>query len=214
MGLSSHPSYLARMVVVTGDPNANCSWAPRLPLVARALCDVVHPIFSRHRLRRLAPFVEAPMWVSPQGFTGALDHVFIRPRKRCPHRGCIPQAFRDTISPSPPPFPPFPLPLSILLPATRHPRQTATISASKKNVSLCSPVPKGADQFVEVSSALKEVAAATYGPPQAARHMPAAVWGHVLHLQEYVTARPAWPHHSRFQFERRGTSSRWSKTSG
>ena len=42
------------------------------------LCDVLLPTLTRLGLRRLAPLVEAPTWVSPQGFIGALDHIFIQ----------------------------------------------------------------------------------------------------------------------------------------
>ena len=38
----------------------------------------VLPTLARLGMRRLHPLAEAPTWVSPQGFAGALDHIFLR----------------------------------------------------------------------------------------------------------------------------------------
>ena len=42
------------------------------------ICDLIRPAVGRLGLRRLNPLVEAPTWVSPQGFIGALEHIFLR----------------------------------------------------------------------------------------------------------------------------------------
>ena len=68
----------ARVVVLTGDLNANCHWVSHLPVSPAPLCDLVLPTLARLGMRRLRPLAEAPTWVSPQGFAVALDHIFLR----------------------------------------------------------------------------------------------------------------------------------------
>ena len=63
----------ARVIVLTGDLNANCRWVPPLPVSPAPLCDLVLPTLARLGLRRLHPLAEAPTWVKPQGFVGALE---------------------------------------------------------------------------------------------------------------------------------------------
>ena len=75
----------ARVVVPTGDLNVNCRWAPYLPLAPAPLCDLVLPTLARLGLRRLGPLAEAPTWVSPQGFVGALDYIFLRSPSEAAH---------------------------------------------------------------------------------------------------------------------------------
>ena len=71
----------ARVVVLTGDLNANCHWVSHLPVSPAPLCDLVRPTLARLGMCPLAclhPLAKAPTWVSPQGFAGALDHIFLR----------------------------------------------------------------------------------------------------------------------------------------
>ena len=68
----------ARVVVLTGELNAKCHWVSHLPVSPASLCDLVLPTLARLGMRRLHPLAEAPTWVSPQGFAGALDHIFLR----------------------------------------------------------------------------------------------------------------------------------------
>ena len=75
----------ARVVVLTGDLNANCRWVPHLPVSPVPLCDLVLPTLARLGLRRLHPLAEAPTWVSPQGLVGALDHTFLRTPSEAAH---------------------------------------------------------------------------------------------------------------------------------
>ena len=96
----------ARVVVLTGDLNANCHWVPHLPVSPAPLCDLVLPTLAHLGMRRLHPLAEAPTWVSPQGFAGALDHISptsatprprrIRRRRRPwpPHVGGPPRGHR------------------------------------------------------------------------------------------------------------------------
>ena len=49
------------------------------------LCDLVVPTLTRLGMRRLAPLAQAPTWVSPQGFVGALDHIFLRSPSEAAH---------------------------------------------------------------------------------------------------------------------------------
>ena len=67
----------ARAVVLTGNLNASCRWVPHLPISSAPLCDLILPMLARLGMRRLHPLAEAPTWVSPQGFAGALDHIFL-----------------------------------------------------------------------------------------------------------------------------------------
>ena len=75
----------ARVVVLTGDLNANCRWVSHLPVSPASLCDLVLPALTRLGMRRLRPLAEAPTWVSPQGFAGALDHIFLRTPSEAAH---------------------------------------------------------------------------------------------------------------------------------
>ena len=75
----------AQVVVLTGDLNANCRWAPYLLVAPTPLCDLVLPTLARLGLRRLSLLAEAPTWVSPQGFVGALDHIFLRSPSEAAH---------------------------------------------------------------------------------------------------------------------------------
>ena len=75
----------ARVAVLTGDLNANCRWVPHLPVSPAPLCDLVLPTLARLGLRRLQPLAEAPTWVSPQDFVGALEHTFLRTPSEAAH---------------------------------------------------------------------------------------------------------------------------------
>ena len=75
----------ARVVVLTGDLNVNCRWVSHLPVSPASLCDLVLPTLTRLGMRRLRPLAEAPTWVSPQGFAGALDHIFLRAPSEAAH---------------------------------------------------------------------------------------------------------------------------------
>ena len=75
----------ARVVVLTGDLNANCRWVPHLPVSPASLCDLVLPTLARLGIRHLHPLAEAPTWVSPQGFAGALDHIFLHAPSEAAH---------------------------------------------------------------------------------------------------------------------------------
>ena len=55
----------ARVVVLTGDLNANCRWVPHLTVSPAPLYDLVLPTLARLGMRRLCPLAEAPTWVSP-----------------------------------------------------------------------------------------------------------------------------------------------------
>ena len=75
----------AKVVVLTGDLNANCRWVPHLPVSPAPLCNLVLPTLTRLGLRRLHPLAEATTWVTPQGFVGALDHTFLRTPSEVAH---------------------------------------------------------------------------------------------------------------------------------
>ena len=75
----------ARVVVLTGDLNANCRWVPHLPVSPAPLCDLILPTLARLGMRRLHPLAEAPPWVNPQGFAGALDQIFLRTPSEAAH---------------------------------------------------------------------------------------------------------------------------------
>ena len=48
-------------------------------------CDLGLPTLARLALRRLGPLAEAPTWVSPQSFVGALNHIFLRSPSEAAH---------------------------------------------------------------------------------------------------------------------------------
>ena len=50
----------ARVVVLTGDLNANCRWVPQLPVSPAPLCDLDPPTLAGLGLCRLRPLAEAP----------------------------------------------------------------------------------------------------------------------------------------------------------
>ena len=52
----------ARVVVLTGDLNANCRWVPHLPVPPALLATSFLPTLARLGLRRLHPLAEAPTW--------------------------------------------------------------------------------------------------------------------------------------------------------
>ena len=76
---------LGRVVVLTGDLNANCRWVPHLPISPAPLCDFVLPTLARLGFHRLHPLPEVPTWVSPPGFVGSLDHTFLRTPSEAAH---------------------------------------------------------------------------------------------------------------------------------
>ena len=195
----------ARVVVLTGDLNANCRWVSHLPVSPASLCDLVLPTLTRLGMRRLRPLAEAPTWVSPQGFAGALDHIFLRAPSEAAHTTEV----RSDSS-----FPSDHLPVT----ATLHdlPPAPQLVCPSKKG---CFPIPReplasqlrtlndtfraelttpppGAPhaqpRYTEVTSALYAAATAAYGPPVPSQPVPSTIRVHVTNLQRYTLAYPDW----------------------
>ena len=195
----------ARVVVLTGDLNANCRWVSHLPVFPASLCDLVLPTLARLGMRRLRPLAEAPTWVSPQGFAGALDHIFLRAPSEAAHTTEV----RSDSS-----FPSDHLPVT----ATLHdlPPAPQLVCPSKKGrfpipreplasqlrtlndifrAELTTPppgVPNAQPRYTEVTCALYAAATAAYGPPVPSQPVPSAIRVHVTNLQRYTLAYPDW----------------------
>ena len=167
----------ARVVVLTGDLNANCRWVPQLPASPAPLCDIVLPTLARLGLRRLHP--------SPQGFVGALDHTFLRTPSEAAH---TPEVRSDSSFPSDhlpvlstfhdlPPAPQlvcpskkgrFPIPREPLASQLRALNDTF-------RAELASPPsgdPGAQPRYVAVTSAPYTATTAAYGPPAPSQPVP------------------------------------------
>ena len=195
----------ARVVVLTGDLNANCRWVSHLPVSPASLCDLVLPTLTRLGMRRLRPLAEAPTWVSPQGFAGALDHIFLR----TPSEAAQTTEVRSDSS-----FPSDHLPVTATLhdlppapqlvcpskkgrfPIPREPlaSQLRTLNDTFR-AELATPppgAPEAQPRYTEVTSALYAAATAAYGPPVPSQPVPSTVRVHVTNLQRYTLAYPDW----------------------
>ena len=199
----------ARVVVLTGDLNANCRWVSHLPVSPASLCDLVLPTLTRLGMRRLRPLAEAPTWVSPQGFAGTLDHIFLRAPSEAAHTT---EVRSDSSFPSDhlpvtatlhdlPPAPQLVCPSKKgRFPIPREPlaSQLRTLNDTFR-AELAAP-PPGAPQaqprYTEVTSALYAAATAAYGPPVPSQPVPSTVRVHVTNLQRYTLAYPDWASHS------------------
>ena len=195
----------ARVVVRTGHLNANCRWVPHLPVSPASLCDRVLPMLARLGMRRLHPLAEAPTWVSPQGFAGPLDHIFLRTPSEAAHTTEV----RSDSS-----FPCDHLPVSATLhdlppapqlvcpskkgrfPIPREPlaSQLRTLNDTFR-AELASPppgAPNAQPRYAQVTSALYTAATAAFGPPVPSQPVPSAIRVHVTNLRRYTLAHPDW----------------------
>ena len=168
----------ARVVVLTGVLNANCRWVSHLPVSPASLCDLVLPTLARLGMRRLHPLAEARTWVSPQGFAGALDQIFLRTPLEAAHTTEV----RSDSS-----FPYDHLPVTATLhdlppapqlvcpskkgrfPIPREPlaSQLRTLNDTFRAELTTPPsgAPNAQPRYTEVTSALYAAATAAYGPP-------------------------------------------------
>ena len=195
----------ARVVVLTGDLNANCRWVSHLPVSPASLCDLVLPTLTRLGMRRLRPLAEAPTWVSPQGFAGALDHIFLRTPSEAAHTT---EVRSDSSFPSDhlpvtatlhdlPPAPQLVCPSKKgRFPIPREPlaSQLRTLNDTFR-AELATPppgAPEAQPRYTEVTSALYTAATAAYGPPVPSQPVPSTVRVHVTNLQRYTLAYPDW----------------------
>ena len=168
----------ARVVVLTGDLNANCRWVPHLPVSTAPLRVLILPTLARLGMRRLHPLAEAPTWVSPQGFVGALDHPFLRSPSDAAHTT---EVRSDSSFPSDHllvlttlhDLPPAP---QLVCPSKRGrfpiPRKPLASQLRALNYTfraeLPSPPPSAPDappRYVTVTAALYAATTAAYGPP-------------------------------------------------
>ena len=195
----------ARVVVLTRDLNANCHWVPHLPVSPAPLCDLILPMLAHLGMLRLHPLAEGPTWVSPQGFSGALDHIFLRTPSEAANTT---EVRSDSSFPSDhlpvlttlndlPPAPqlvcpsmkgPFPIPREPLASQLRALNDTF-------RAELTPPPPSDPDvppHYVAVTLALYAAATAGYGPPAPSQPVPSAVGVHVANLQRYTLTHPDW----------------------
>ena len=195
----------ARVVVLTGDLNANCRWVSHLPVSPASLCDLVLPTLTRLGMRRLRPLAEAPTWVSPQGFAGALDHIFLRAPSEAAHTT---EVRSDSSFPSDhlpvtatlhdlPPAPQLVCPSKKgRFPIPREPlaSQLRTLNDTFRAELAAPPpgAPAAQPRYTEVTSALYTAATAAYGPPVPSQPVPSTVRVHVTNLQRYTLAYPDW----------------------
>ena len=194
-----------RVVVLTGDVNANCRWVPHLPVSPAPLCDLVLPTLARLGLRGLHPLAEAPTWVSPQGFVAALDHTFLRTPSEAAHTT---EVRSDSSFPSDhlpvlttlhdlPPAPQLVCPSNKgRFPIPQEPL-ASQLRALNDNfpAELTSPPSGGPDtppRDVAVTSALYAAATAAYGPPAPIQPVPSAVRVHVANLRRYTLTHLDW----------------------
>ena len=195
----------ARVVVLTGDLNANWRWVSHRPVSPASLCDLVLPTLARLGMRRLRPLAEAPTWVSPQGFVGALDHIFLRTPSEAAHTTEV----RSDSS-----FPCDHLPVTATLhdlppapqlvcpskkgrfPIPREPvaSQLRTLNDTFRAELTTPPpgAPHAQPRYTEVTSALYAAATAAYGPPVPSQPVPSTIHVHVANLQRYTLAYPDW----------------------
>ena len=195
-------------MVLTGNLNAHCRWVPHLLVAPALLCDLVLATLARLGMRRLAPLAEAPAWVSPQGFMGALDHIFLRSPSEAAHST---EVRSDSSFPSDnlpviatfnglPPAPHLVCPSNRLdrgrFPIPRKPRdsQLRTLNDTFRAAFLQSPSDIGGEplHYAMLTTALYAAATAAYGPPTPSQPVPATVRVHVLNVQRYTAARPNW----------------------
>ena len=198
-----YPYLLLTVVVLTGDRNANCRWVPHLPVSPAPLCDLVLPTLARLGMRRLHPLAEAPMWVSLQGFVGALDHTFLRSPLEAAHTT---EVRSDSSFPSDhlpvlatlhdlPPAPQLVCPSKrgrFLIPRKPLASQLRTLNDTFR-AELSSPPPSALDappRYVAMTTALYAAATAAYEPPTPSLLVPLAVRVHVVNLQRYTMAHP------------------------
>ena len=195
----------ARVVVLTGDLNANCSWVSHPPVSPASLCDLILPTLTLLGMRRLRPLAKAPTWVSPQGFAGALDHIFPRAPSEAAHTTEVrsDSSFASDHLPVTatlhdlPPTPQLVCPSKKgRFPIPREPlaSQPRTFNDTFR-AELTTP-PPGALQtqprYTEVTSALYAAATAAYGPPVPSQPVPLTIRVHVTNLQRYTLAYPDW----------------------
>ena len=193
-----------RVVVLTGDLNA-----PYLALAPAPLCDLSLSTLSRLGLCRRGPLAEAPTWLSPQGFLGALDHIFLR----SPSEGAHSTEVRsDSSFPSDHPpvvttlhgLPPAPQPICPSkrgrFPIPRKPldNQLRTLNDTFR-AAVLQPPPDAGDippRYATVTAALYAAATAASGHPTPSQPVAAAVRVRVLDLQIYTTQHPDWASYS------------------
>ena len=140
--------------------------------------------------------IDPPTWVSPQRFTGALDHVFVPSPAEAAHTTVVRFASRFTsdhlaVTSAIDCLPPSP---QLVCPARRGryaiprktlPSHTQALNQTFQERMLQHPPDSDAStRFQRVTSALTEVTTVAYGPPQASHRTPAVVWGPVPHLHE------------------------------
>ena len=193
----------ARVVVLTGDLNATCRWVPHLPVSPAPLCDLILPTLAHLGMCRLHPLAEAPTWVSPPGFAGPLDHIFLRTPSEVAHTTEVRSDSSFPFDHLPmitalhdlPPAPqlvcpskkgPFPIP--------REPLASQLRALNDTFRAELTPPPPGAPDtpphYAAVTSALYAAATAAFGPPIPSHPVPSAVRVHVANLRRYALAHP------------------------
>ena len=195
----------ARVVVLTGDLNANCHWVSHLPISPASLCDLVLPTLARLGMRRLHPLAEAPTWVSPQGFAGALDHIFLRTPSEVAHTTEVRSDSSFPFDHLPvtatlhdlPPAPQLVCPSKKgRFPIPREPLASQLRTLNDTFRAELTPPPPGAPsaqpRYTEVTSALYTAATAAFGPPVPSQPVPSTVRVHVTNLRRYTLAHPDW----------------------
>ena len=129
-------------------------------------------------MRRLHPLAEAPTWVSPQGFAGALDHIFLRTPSEAAHTT---EVRYDSGFPSDhlpvtatlhdlPPAPQLVCPSKKgRFPIPREPLASQLRTLNDTFRAELTPPPPGAPsaqpRYTEVTSALYTAATAAFGRP-------------------------------------------------
>ena len=195
----------ARVVVLTGDLNANCRCVPHLPVYPTPLCDLVLPTLARLGMCRLHPLAEAPTWVSPQGFARALDHIFLRTPSEAAHTT---EVRSDSGFPSDhlpviatlhdlPPAPQLVCPSKIgRFPIPREPLASHFRALNDTFRAELTPPPPGAPntppRYAAVTSALYAAATTAFGPPVPSQPVPSAVRVPLTNLRRYTLAHPDW----------------------
>ena len=191
----------ARVVVL----NANCHWVPHLPVSPAPLCDLVLPTLARLGMCRLHPLAEAPTWVSPQGFAGALDHIFLRTPSEAAHTT---EVRSDSSFPSDhlpviatlhdlPPAPQLVCPSKKgRFPIPREPLASQLRALNDTFRAELTPPPPGAPSapphYAAATSAPYAAATAAFGPPVPTQPVPSAVRVHVTNLRRHTLTHPDW----------------------
>ena len=204
----------ARVVVLTGDPNANCRWVPHLPVSPAPLCDLILPTLARLGMPRLHPLAEAPTWVSPQGFAGALYHIFLRTPSEAAHTTEVrsDSSFQSDHLPvlttlhDLPPAPQLVCPSKKgRFPIPREPLASQLRALNDTFRAEITPPPPGGRNtplhYVAVTSALYAATTAAYGPPAPSQPVPSVVRVHVANLRRYALAHPDWASQSQHLVE-------------